>query len=317
MQRNRIKQSVISVATVLISTTLSSAALAGGATGYQMVLPSPGFKEKNLSVSQTQQNVRQERKAAIRRFAKALKVSEQQAEAIFSQIKVEKKEPLAASPSTSLGAPSGYAAGWGTAFVGVGGLTRAPVSDKVAGSSLIGIGFGDAAKWLSLEVDTAITSVNVADGGFGKDGNISLKVSHIFKNNMGVAIGSNNVTGWGNTKTQSTSSYLAATKSFALKPQASHAWPLTISAGVGNGTYSGRTGDPENKYGIFAAAALVVTPQMSVIVDATGKVLTLGGSLVPFKQLPLVLTAGWYDVTKHLDTKAPSFMASAAVVFSF
>lgn len=207
----------------------------------------------------------------------------------------------AASPGSSSGSPTAFGADFGSAFTGVSFQERTRFTDSSDGAVSAGFGLGDATNAVGLEVAVSVldlTSRNGDDRAFDR-GSFSFKLHRRFPNNFAVAVGYENAIVWGFTDAGS-SFYGVGSKIFQLqnsprKPFSS----LTMSLGVGNGRF--RTEDDFNDdketVNVFGSAGLRVLEPVSVIADWTGQDLTLGASIVPFRNLPIVITPAVADIT--------------------
>lgn len=207
----------------------------------------------------------------------------------------------AASPGSSSGSPTAFGADFGSAFAGVSFQERTRFTDSSDGAVSAGFGLGDASKAVGLEVAVSVldlTSRNGDDQAFDR-GSFSFKLHRRFPNNFAVAVGYENAIVWGFTDAGS-SFYGVGSKIFQLQnsPQKPFS-SLTMSLGVGNGRF--RTEDDFNDdketVNVFGSAGLRVLEPVSVIADWTGQDLTLGASIVPFRNLPIVITPALSDIT--------------------
>lgn len=228
---------------------------------------------------------------------------------------VEKYSDAVVLPGSSMGAPSGMVASWGSVFGAIGGLTNTPGTDKVQGSSSVGMGFGNPYKGLGATLTLALGSVNL-DDDFLERGAFGLSVGKFFpKSQWGIAVGGVNLTGWNTLSTKPKSSaYIAVTKVFPIDEH-----PIIVHFGVGtNGFADIRSLTPEKESGAFIAVGYYLTPQISVIADYTSNIFSLGTSLVPIDDWPLVFTFGVYDVTTIVPNhNEVSFIGSVAYSYSF
>jgi len=233
---------------------------------------------------------------------------------------VENEPPAAAAPGVSLGAPAGFGASWGQAFIGGGYVSNSQTSSRSDGSIVAGIGLGNAEKYAALEVDAAIISVNPTDGGFGADGNFALKLHHTFAQSlMGVAVGAENIVSWGSAKTQQVAVYGAISKGFLLRPNnPSNPMPIFLTAGVGSGRFMtiSQQDAKRDTVGPFGAISWWVLPRVSVILDLAQDQNNAGVSFVPLKHIPISMTLGAGNITRK-RTSRMSFIATAGYIFTF
>ncbi len=233
----------------------------------------------------------------------------------FEFFAANRYDELAALPGSSLGAPSGLVSGWGSAFVAFGGLANTSSSDKTDGSLAFGMGVGDPIKSIGSVISLSIGSVS-PDGGAGERGALSVSVGKFFVGpQLGVAIGAINVAGWNDiTDKPKHSAYLALTKIIPIEDH-----PIIINAGVGTNAFADvQELDPESEAGAFISAGVYLTPHISLIADYTSRILTLGTSILPVSDFPLIITMGAFDVNNRVPgDEGTTFVGSVAYSFTF
>lgn len=198
------------------------------------------------------------------------------------------------SPAIAFGSPIGFGTGYTEFFGGVGGQTMPDTApDPVDGSMSVGVGIGDPVKWIALEASTTIISL---DNAYGEDGNLNLKLHHVFPYQIGVSVGVENTGRWGAAAETNAATYAAVTKPISLGLTSI----LTLNAGIGNGRFA----EPQdNTVGGFGSVALSFARRFSVIADWTGRDLNAGLSLVPLSNVPLVVTLGAINLQERYGTE--------------
>lgn len=207
----------------------------------------------------------------------------------------------AASPGSSSGSPTAFGASFGQVFAGASYQERTRFTETSDGAISGGFGLGDARKYAGLEVAVSVldlSSRNNDDKAFDR-GSFSFKLHRALPNNWAVAVGYENAIVWGFTDAGS-SVYGVVSKIIPFKNSPAEPFSsLTVSAGIGNGRF--RTEDDFNRdkdtVNFFGSAGLRVVEQASIIADWTGQDLTLGASIVPFRNLPIVITPAVADIT--------------------
>lgn len=232
----------------------------------------------------------------------------------FAMYMVDRFTELKAVPSFSLGAPVGMVPGYGVVFAGLSG--RKTSGSRTDGAFAMGMGFGDPVKSLGGAATLALGSIDPKDGGAGNRGTLNLSTGkHFPAYGLGVAVGASDISLWHNSSKSELdpSFYGSATKLFPnfIKPAA-------LTVGLGNNIYTDAktTGDLKKKVGGFAAAALYLMPQLSLIADYTGGITTAGVGFVPFPQLPVSFTMGASDLFEYNDSKV-SFIAGVSAAYTF
>ncbi|NHC38160.1 S-layer homology domain-containing protein [Scytonema millei] len=204
--------------------------------------------------------------------------------------------PSVPGGGSSVGSPTAYGAGWGSAFFGTSFQGRARDTSKSDGAASFGFGLGDASKAVGLEI--AATAVDLYGNTFG-DGTISFKLHRLLPANFGIAVGVENAIIWGETDGGS-SLYGVVSKVFSLTEDAAKPFSkITTSVGLGGGRFRSEEDveDGNDTVNVFGSMGLQATEQLSLIADWTGQDLNLGVSVVPFRSLPLVITPSLADVT--------------------
>lgn len=219
---------------------------------------------------------------------------------------------LRGQPGSSSGSASAYGAEWGDVFGGGGYQKRTRFTDQSDGSVSAGFGLGNPTQYVGLEV--AIASASTFRQGFYKNGSVSLKLHRILPHYYGVAVGFENVANWGGTD-GGASVYGVVSNNFQFRDDThgflgSLAWNL----GIGNNRFLSEQALFENKkgYNVFASGGLRLNQQMALVMDWTGQDLASVISFVPFKYSPLVMSAGFADVTRRAGD-GPRFILSAGV----
>ncbi len=140
--------------------------------------------------------------------------------------------------------------------------------------------------------------MNVLDliGDTGQDGSISFKLHRRLPQDLAAAVGVNNAIAWGETD-GGASVYGVASKMFRYRSDAD----------IDNDVDS---------VGLFGSVAVQVVPQMHAIAEWTGQDLTVGISVVPFGNLPLVITPAVTYITGNASDRS-RFILGIGYGFSF
>ncbi|MCT7949874.1 hypothetical protein NG798_08750 [Ancylothrix sp. C2] len=222
----------------------------------------------------------------------------------------------AAAPGSSSGTPTAFGASWGRTFAGIGFQGRTRYTDDADGSISVGMGFGDAQKSVGVEVTLAVLSL-LGDDAFERGG-FSFKVHRQLPENFAVALGIENAIVWGETDAGS-SVYGVVSKIFPLKEKASEPFSqITASLGLGGGRFRSENdiNNDEGSVNIFGSIGVRVAEPVSIIADWTGQDLTLGASIAPFKDIPLVITPAIADITGNAGDGA-RFILGIGYNYSF
>lgn len=204
----------------------------------------------------------------------------------------EKNYELA--PNITIISPSAYGKSWGNLSVGFGFQERTRFTQEADGVFGIGIGLGDARKAIGLDIGVTITDLDTAE-----DGTISFKLHRQLPHDFAVAVGVLNAIDWGLTDS-GRSFYGVVTKRFRLQDSPEKLFSqLYVSAGVGSGQFRFESNINKNddSINIFGSAAVRVAEPVSAIVEWSGQDLTVGLSVIPFRNIPLTITPGVTDIT--------------------
>lgn len=213
---------------------------------------------------------------------------------------VDTTRTLRPTPGTTFGTPTAYGANWGQAFVGASGIVDLGGVGRTDGSFSVGAGFGNSISSVGVEVSASVTSVSTND--FADSGSFGLKIHKILPNTdgLGIAVGWSNAIDWGDTRDAPETIYGVVSKTFDLRPNNDNRLPLSISLGVGTGSFrsTGAIAARENSPNLFGSLGVVVIPQVSFASSWTGSKLNLGMGIAPF-EIPLTFTLGVTDVTNN------------------
>lgn len=224
---------------------------------------------------------------------------------------------LVAVPAASISSPTAFGSQMGEAFVAVAYQQRTRFTDIDDAAAVLGLGLGDRDRYVALEV--AFTSYSTLRGGGPLEtGGVSFKLHRALGDRWGVAVGMENAIDWGGND-GGKSPFAVATRVLRLQPDATD-WfsALALSLGVGAGRFRSEDDvvDDRETVNVFGSAGLQVTEPVSVVADWTGQDLFAGVSVAPVRRVPLVVTAGFADITRNAGD-GPRFVLSAALGFRY
>jgi hypothetical protein len=202
----------------------------------------------------------------------------------------------ASSPGISILTPSAYGQSWGSASIGVGLQSRTRFSEKGDGVVGIGLGLGDAQKTVGLDI--GLTFVDLI-GNTAQDGTVSLKLHRRLPEDFAVAVGVKNLIRFGATDS-GTGYYGVVTKRISLQEDVKQPFSqIFVSAGVGSGQFRSELdiNEDRNSVGVFGSVAVRMAEPISAIAEWSGQDLSLGLSIAPFRDVPLVVTPAITDIT--------------------
>lgn len=203
-----------------------------------------------------------------------------------------------ASPSMAVTNPAGFGADNNTGYIGASYVSRVRYTDSEPDGALFaGVGLGDARKSVGVELSYTLASVTGDNTEFGRGG-FNVKLHRRLADDLSVAAGWNGLLNTGHNDFEN-SLYAAATKVFPLREDIKSPFSrVAVTAGLGNGQFRSEEdiANDRSAVNLFGSVAVRAAEPVSLIAEWTGQDLTLGASIVPFKNLPLVITPALRDV---------------------
>jgi hypothetical protein len=217
-----------------------------------------------------------------------------------------------ASPALSIYIPVGYGADRNTVFLSGSYQSSVRKDSGDVGAAGIGIGLGNAAKTVGVELSYALeTSENFGEGGF------NAKIHRQLGQDLAGAVGWNGFLNFGRNDFEQ-SKYGVITKVFRTQESLNSPFSrVSVTAGVGDGQFrsNGAVKAGDNNVNVFGNVAVRVIRPVSFIAEWTGQDLALGLSIAPFKKLPFVITPAVRDLAGAGD--GPRFVVGAGTAFRF
>jgi hypothetical protein len=204
-------------------------------------------------------------------------------------------DPYKASPVITIMTPSGGGASWGNIGVGIGVQNRTRFTNSSDG--VIGIGFGLGNPRENLGVQIGVNLVDTTDPF--ADGTVGIKLHRYVTDDLTLAVGFQDLVSWGEPD-DAFSVYGVATQRFKLKDDRSEPFSeIHTSIGFGTGPFRSESDirDDIDSVGVFGSLAVRILEPVSTVVEWTGQDLTVGLSLVPFREIPLVIVPAVTDIT--------------------
>ncbi|PSO51571.1 MAG: hypothetical protein BRC33_00020 [Cyanobacteria bacterium SW_9_44_58] len=302
-------------------------------------------KELSLSSSQTETLSRLLRKLDNQQFVISPEQNQQlnnfidslnrrQRDKIQRELIVEAGGSVA-NPAISILNPIGYGNSWGNVGVGASFQERTRFGEKEDGSLSFSMGFGDPEE--SVGFDATVTVLSVTDENQSaafSTGSMSFELSRNLPGNSAVSVGVENLIRWpeGSGDT-ATSTYLVGSSLFQLREDPLSPFGVAyLSVGLGNGRFRSPEAFEANagnkgfegffQVNPFASAAIQVLPRVNAITEWTGQDISIGLSMVPFRESPLVITVAAIDLTGNVEETfgaegEPRFTAAASYQFFF
>lgn len=207
------------------------------------------------------------------------------------------------SPGLTVGIPSGFGADNNTIYTGASFQERVRGLDASDAALGLGVGLGDAMKYVGVELSYTFASFGIKGRDFGS-GALNVKVHRRLSEDLGVAGGVNGLVNLGDENGFKNTFYGVATKIFRTDEDIDKPFSrIAVTAGIGNGQFRTREGldDDENQFDVFGNVAFRVARPVSIIAEWSGQDLGVGVSFVPFKNIPLVITPAVRDIAGDHD----------------
>jgi hypothetical protein len=199
------------------------------------------------------------------------------------------------APGITIFTPSGYGKSWGSGAVGVGFQSRTRFTNTPDGSVGISFGFGNARKAVGLDVGASLLDLS----GFSR-GSLSFKVHRLLPADFAIAAGVTGIPLGSGFDGLTVSPFGVITKRIIINRNESTPFSqmfLSLGAGGGNFRSESNIANGTGTAGIFGSVAVRVIRPMTFIAEWSGQDLSLGLSVIPFKNLPLVITPAVTDIT--------------------
>lgn len=229
-------------------------------------------------------------------------------------LRIPSKQFYRISPGITIMNPSGYGASWGSAGIGFGFQERVRFRDDADGVFGLGFGLGNPRKNIGLQIGISLVDLSNPV----RDGAINFKMHRRLPEGLSVAVGTQGAITWGDTDGGS-SVYGVVTKRFALKKDRTKPFSeLYTTLGVGGGQFRSES-DIDNgieSVGVFGSVSVKVAQPISLITEWTGQDMTIGASIVPFRNLPLAVVPAIADITGSAGDGA-RFIFGIGYSFSF
>jgi len=214
------------------------------------------------------------------------------------------------TPAIGINVPSGFGAEWGDVFGGIAyqASTRPIPPDTELndddGAWAVGLGFGDPTEAVGLEV--VFTSFSTFRGDFLETGGISAKLHRRLGDTSSIAVGVENLAVYGGADADA-SFYGSYTNIFRLKDNPSKPFSeIAVTAGLGTGRFRQFPDvlEDEEAVNVFGSVGIRLAEPISLVTAYTGQTLTIGTSIAPFKDVPIVITPAVTDLTGDLTNNS-------------
>ncbi|MGK7905019.1 MAG: hypothetical protein AB4352_27160 [Hormoscilla sp.] len=226
-------------------------------------------------------------------------------------------ENEARSPGMTIAIPSAFGADNNTLYTAASFQERVRGSESNDGSLGLGIGLGDATESVGVELSYTFASFGNNTRDFGS-GAFNLKVHRRLSEDFAIAAGVNGLVNLGDDNGFENSFYGVATKIFRTKEDIDRPFSrIVVTAGLGNGHFrtAEALSDDEDGINVFGNVAFRVAQPVSIIAEWSGQDLGVGLSIVPFENIPLVITPAVRDLAG--GGNKPRFVLGGGFLYRF
>jgi hypothetical protein len=232
----------------------------------------------------------------------------------LEELKIPEDSGYRFSPGFTIAVPTGYGADNNTVFIGASYQNRTRFTKKSDGEMGFGIGLGNSATFVGVELSYTLNSFGTSAGSFGDasgfgTGGFSAKIHRQITDSLAVAVGWNQflrIEKKVASDYPKNSYYAVGTKIFRLRESIRKPFSrVAVTVGVGGGEFTDFDsqveafilGEDPSGLGVFGSLGIRVLEPVSAIIEWTGQDLGIGLSIVPFKNLPLVITPAVRDIS--------------------
>lgn len=240
---------------------------------------------------------------------------QQQLEGLEATTAVDRNE--ARSPGLTIAIPSAFGADNNTLYTAASFQERVRGSESNDGSLGLGIGLGDATESVGVELSYTLASFGNNTRDFGS-GAFNVKVHRRLSEDFAIAAGVNGLINLGDDNGFENTFYGVATKIFRTDDDINKPFSrIAVTAGLGNGQFrtAEALSDDEDGINVFGNVAFRVARPVSIIAEWSGQDLGVGLSIVPFENIPLVITPAVRDLAG--GGNKPRFVLGGGFVYRF
>jgi len=194
-------------------------------------------------------------------------------------------------PSLGGALPGAFGAAWGDYSIGFSAATPGKIRDNVDGSLNASVGFGDANKYVSIELDFGIGSIKRFAGNYGFSASISRMLVSSSRWQVAAGAGWSDFYSTGYEGRVPPNGYGVVTAATPLRPKnAAFQQVLQLSLGVGGNNFASMDENFTGPiFGYFGSIGVEVSPRLGVSAGVSGRGTNLELSYVPFSDLPISL----------------------------
>lgn len=229
------------------------------------------------------------------------------------------------SPGITVENPSGFGGAHGSISLGAVFQNRTRFTNSSDGSVGTSLSLGNPNT--AVGATATLTSFSLlegrgSEGGFMDNGSLSFEVNRNLSDLSSVGIGVENLIPWGQ-QDSGTSTYLTFSQGIPLRSDTRKPFGIAyVTAGLGNGRFRPEEDfDPENdgtQFNFFGNATLQLLNRTNLIVEWGGQDLNVGLSIVPFANIPIVITPAIVDITGSAgDGERFTLGVSYGTIFEF
>jgi hypothetical protein len=217
-------------------------------------------------------------------------------------------------PGITILSPNTFGADGWSVFLGAGFQERTRFDRDVDGAAWVGVGLGDAHKYVGLEL-TAVSFSTINSGFFDRVG-FSAMLHRAVGDNTAIGIGVENFEIInGDESDTDTGVFGVASHIFTLRSDPRKPWSMmTATVGLGNGRFRFENDifDNDKTVNVFGAVSIHPIRALAIIADWYGQDLAAGFSLAPFPNFPIVIVPAVADLTQNAGD-GPRFIIGTTI----
>lgn len=193
--------------------------------------------------------------------------------------------PSVASPNAMGGAGTSL-------FASMSAVTNWDGTPNPDASANVGVSFGDPRRYVGAVVNIANGDMGFNGNSFGQTGGFGFRINRYLADWTSVAVGANNIVGWGASASSSKSYYATVTQNIPLR-----ILPITLNVGAGTGSfdYFGPT-TSDNIIRPFAGIGILLYKGLSLSADWATLQYNLGLTYAFVWHIPFFFSAGWMNI---------------------
>lgn len=218
-------------------------------------------------------------------------------------------------PTPSVGAPNANGGAGVVGFASLGYVNHWDGTTNPDGNAGVGMSFGDPRNAIGALVSMNIDSLGLQSDPFAGNGGFGFRLNRYVADYTAVALGANNIVGWGSFAPMSKSYYAVVTQGVPLKK-----FPITLNAGLGTGSFNSvadASSGTDHNIQPFAGIGVLLYKGLSLSGDWAMQQYNVGMTYGFKLGIPFFVSVAEMNVfNEHGNTSHLQLSGGAAYVFS-